>query len=409
MGQQSEYDIFIGSTLDYEKAIQSNKLNVDEKELEELSEKKKSKEVHHKIEDLSLKNLEPIDDETLHILKRTRTLHPYETVYMQQKLDFYDDFYNEKNIPEEVQEARKLRRIYRDYGDYLNAVSTRNRYIDYLVDIYGGEDMFIRKMDMNMVKDWIPPYPILSKKCPDYDMFLSGKIPTEKIGGEDPDAAKRVLEEMYQDLLDEGLEPIHEYGVEDSIGDIKHYQELVNTEVGKYRDNRIESVTSTDLNTLRNVFHSWYQKDEGDVSRELFYNSPEKIRERYMNQSQLNDFGLLSSYLSGEVEDEEDFDEYSPNDMVYDDELRKPIPYKEWLKREDIRLFSNNGWNKARLMHCQNVGSIMEQLTRKKRPSKKRRRVTEQAKLDIPMSGYEEAVLCSLMSEEGGVYDAGDQ
>lgn len=367
------YDIFIGSNKEYERAVRKKSINVNPDDVNESNgtdtDGAVKKEV--KIDDLSRANLTKLDDETLKILRRTRTVSNYETVYMQHKLDFYDSYYNRTDLPEELKAVKRLRRIYRSYRDFLRAISIRDQYIDYLVNKYGGESEFARKMDMGMVRDWIPVVPKLSKKCPDYNLYLSGMMPMDEQELSE-DEIKQVQEELTKvaDNLDIELR----YDVETSIGDIKAYAKMVEEADRQFTGGRsnVSTVSSGDLTSLQNIFKSWYKPDnESNHSKELFYNAPENIRKRFLVEKEYNAPGLLTRIMNGEYVKEPERD---PNEMVFDQELGRAIPYKEWLIREDARLFERAGWSKAKLLNYRNVGSKLEQIARKGRPNRKRLR-----------------------------------
>ena len=67
-------------------------------------------------------NMEPISDEDIKLLKQVRTKHDPYTVYMQNDVEFYDDFYFDTGEVDQehqwvISEARQIRRICREYSE----------------------------------------------------------------------------------------------------------------------------------------------------------------------------------------------------------------------------------------------------------------------------------------------------
>ena len=376
METANELDLFIGSKSSYEKLKREKNITVDddddESDVEEVKKPKRNKSI------LSKETLKPLNEDTMTILRRTRTVNDYNTVYMQSSLEFYDEFYNEENMSDELKAARQIRRVYKIYPDYLKAIQIRNRYIDSLIDKYGGEDEFNQKMSFGMIKDWIPREPILSKQCEDYDLYLSGMIinDCETLSEEAVEELMNSIEEYSKDIEIE-----ESYDIEVNSGVIDEYER----EFEGYGFTRSNTVTVNDLAELNKVFKSWYKPDgKTESGLELFKNAPENIRKRFYNYCSFNNPGLLARVLDGE-----DIEEELPdmNELVYDEVTHRNITRKEYMKRETIRLLGKSGWDENRLLAYSNVGSKLSRLNRKKKVGKKRKR---------PASEYDDDTLDSI-------------
>ena len=368
MADTTDLDLFIGSKRSYEEFKKDKNIRVDEPEENESDGKPEKREVSTATE-LSKDTLTKIDDDTMVILKRTRCAHPYDEVYMQSSLEFYDDYYNDTEMSPELKAARQIRRTYKRYVDYLNALQVRSDYIDTIIDKHGGDDNFYRKLNMGMIKDWIPPMPILSKRSDDYELYLSGIIPvsSEML----PDGTVNdVLEAMNEDLSDVELDK--SFDVETRIGVINNYEEFVDSMYESYGFNRRGgTVTVSDLEELNNIFKSWYKNDDKTETREMFKNAPENIRKRFLNYCSYTEPGLLARIANGgEIEEELP----DMKELVHDPKTGKSMTRQELWEREQIRLLAKNGWSESRLLNYSNVGSTLERMSRKKKPSKKRKR-----------------------------------
>lgn len=363
----NDLDLVIGTKKSYEAYKRENNIEVDEPEDEE---EKPVKKKESKVAVLSKSTLKEVDDDMMTILKRTRCVHDYSEVFMQSSLDFYDEFYNDTSISDEMKAVRQIRHVYKNYSDYLTAVEIRNNYIDTLIEKYGGEVEFQRKLSMGLVRDYIPSMPILSKKSDDYEMYLTGMIPSETVTQPEGTTLK-VLKSMQEDVSDLPLEK--DFGVETAIGVIKDYNEFTESAYGNYGfDRKGSTVSLSDLDELNRVFKSWYKHDGGDTGKpELFKNAPENIKKRFWNQCAFNEPGLLARVNSGEEIKEPLPD---PNEMVRDSVTGKSMTRKELWQRQSIRLLAENGWSETRLLNYANVGSSLERMARKKKASKKRRK-----------------------------------
>ena len=366
----TELDLFVGSKRSYESYKRENKIKDDESSKEDELITKPKKE-NSKVAVLSKSTLKEISDDMLSILKRTRCAHDYEEVYMQSSLDFYDEFYNDTSISDEMKAVRQIRHVYKNYTDYLTAVEIRNQYIDSLIEKYGGEVAFQKKLSMGLVRDWIPKMPVMSKRSDEYEMYLTGMVPTV-IKTQPEGTTLEILNSMQEDVEDLELEK--DFGVVSEIGVIKDYNEYtesVYNDILGY-DRRGSSVSISDLDELNRVFQSWYKTDGGVPGKhELFKNAPENIKKRFYEYCSFNEPGLLSKISRGEDIKETLPD---PNEMVRDAVSGKSMTRQELLERENIRLLAKNGWSESRLLNYSNVGSSLERMSRKRKASKKRRK-----------------------------------
>lgn len=366
-------DLFIGSSSGYQKfKKQHNVEEVDEPTPEEEPEKQK---ITPKIV-ISKATLKELDEEHMTILRRTRCAHDYGEVYMQSSLEFYDQYYNDTEASPELKAARQIRRIYTSYTDYLNAIETRNAYLDTLIEKY-GEDKFMNKLAMGLVREWIPPIPTLSKRSPDYEMYLSGVIPIEtEVLPEG--TTKEVLEAMQEEVKD--VELVQTSSVETSIGMIRMIDEIIDEEYNGGYNKYQKGNSITNLDDLNRVFRSWYKPDVSDTNRVMFKNAPENIKKRYEESLGYAEPGLLTRIMNGE-EDGEVIP--NPNEMVHDPVTGRSMTRKEYDTRCTIRMLARSGWSESRLLAYFNVGSTLGKQKRKRKASKKRRRDTNETGGDI--------------------------
>ena len=377
MSDVADLDLFIGSKSSYEK-IKREKNIVEENNEPEESHEQKQKPTGN-VAVLSKETLKDIDDEMVTILKRTRTVHDYSTVYMQSSIEFYDEYYNNTEMSDELKAARSIRRVYKVYADYLKAVEVRNNYIDSLIDKYGGENEFQRKMSLGMIKDWIPKMPVLSKRCPEYEMYLTGMVPlkSEIL----PDGTlEHFIETMNEDMKDIDVEQIS--SIETNIGLINQYNDYIDSIYSDYgiSNKHSNTVTISDLDNLNKIFASWYKPETGKTETELFKNAPENIRKRFDEECAFNEPGLLTKIRNGEEIEEPEID---MNEMVHDSATGRNMTRGELMKRQTIRLLAECGWSESRLLNYANVGSKLERMSRKKKANKKRRRASTEVMDDF--------------------------
>lgn len=308
---------------------------------------------------LSKDTLKPLDEDTLRMLRRTRCANNYNDVYMQSSLEFYDRYYNEVNASPELKAARQIRRMYRYYGDYLKALEIRTAYIDTLVDKY-GEDDFMKKLQLGLLQDWIPPMPILSKSAEDYDLYKAGLNPLDVCETLPEDAILEIVGQLQRDF--EGVEIDDTCGVETSIGVIKEYGET--EEASEKRTN------ISNLEDLSREFKSWYKAEAKSTGgRVMFKNAPENIRKRFEEERPYMFPGLLSKLCDGgEIEEPT----INMNEAVRDEVTGKTMTRGELMKRETIRLLGEAGWSDVKLLKYQEIGSILQRTARKRRARKKR-------------------------------------
>jgi len=359
----NDLDLFFGTKSSYEDF--KKKHHIEDKDEKELPEEKEQEEVHAGPKfKLSLDNLRKINEDEMTILRRTRCAHDYDEVFMQSSLEFYDVYYNNNGeISQELREARTIKRSYRNYEEYLEAIHRRNRYFDYLVEKY-GEERFIERIQMGMIKEWIPPVPVLSRAAEDYDMYLSGTIPT-KTEVQPDGAAEEWLRIMKEEMADVEIEK--SYTVEDSIGTAKQVKEKLDEE---YSGGSFHSSIGS-LDELNKVFHSWYKPGgEMDQSHEIFKNSPENIRKRFEEERPYSEPGLLTKMVNHEEIPEKPI---NMNEMVKDEKTGRPMTRKEHEQRLLIRFLAENGWSESRLLNYANVGSSLEKAQRKRKARRIRR------------------------------------
>ena len=365
MSATDELDLFIGSKSSYEKHKRQNNIVVEEDD----EPVKPQPQQQRNTSVLSKETLKPIDDEMMQILKRTRTVHDYSVVYMQSSMEFYDTYYNNEEASEELKAARQIKRVYKVYADYIKGIQARNAYIDTLIEKYGGEEEFQRRYSMGMVQEWIPKLPILSKKCPEYELYLSGHIPTEC----EPlpeGSLEETLEAMAEML--EGVELETDFGIETRLGLINQYNELMESEYARWGvPSHYDSVSVSDLEELNRVFNSWYKPETGKTEMILFKNAPENIKKRFNEQSAFDKPGLLTRVSNGEPLDEDVID---MNEMVHDEKTGRNMTRKELMNREMIRLMAKGGWSESRLLNYTSTSSRLVNKKRKTRVSKKKKR-----------------------------------
>lgn len=357
MPDSSEWDgvVFAGTKQSQREFNRAHHIDETPEEAKKVSDDKtvKPKTV------LSKDTLKELDEESLRILKRTRCANDYLSVYMQSSLDFYDRYYNETNVSPELKAARQIRRMYRSYDDYLVALNIRTAYLDSLVDKY-GEDEFLKKLQMGILQDWIPPMPLLSKNAEDYDLFKAGLSPMAVCETLPDEAIDHLVEKMQEDF--EGTEIDDMGGTETSFGMIR---EIVNMEESTDRQ-----VNVSDLEELAREFKSWYKADaKAETGKEMFKNAPENIMKRFLEQRPYMHPGLLDKIMCGEIIEDELI---NLNESVRDEKLGRTMSRGELMRRETIRVLADAGWSESRLLKYQEVGSSLARTARKRKPRRKR-------------------------------------
>lgn len=339
--------IFIGFVEDYEK--------YQEAKGAEASGASEDKEIRK----IAYDNMDPISDDDLKLLQRTITRHDHATVYMQPRMDFYDDYYHDDPDSYEslLSEVKKIRRIYVNYQDFLNALDLRDQYLNSLVDKYGGEGLFEVYYKSGLVTDWIPPEPQLSKRSRDYDRYMNGDL--WLVDGEyNYDQIRDMLEEQIKDLgID--IDSIDVRGdVVTSPIILKHLNYNSQVTTSCRNTNNINGVSVSDLNALQAMFRQWYHEetnptDNGKDDSEWFSNTPEAIRARYYTKPLV--------YMDRKFGDPEPDYELDPNEMIMDEELNRPMTRAEHDQRKFVRMLRDAGWGELRMMRYLGVGSKYEQ------------------------------------------------
>lgn len=375
-----DLDFFMGTEEEYQQLLKEQRkaLSIDEGEEQQDETDEKPKE-QVPIQVLSKYNMEELDDDTFRILRRTNALYDYTEVFMQSSMDFYDDLYNETEVSEELKAARNIKRVYKVYEDYLKAVEVRNAYIDSLVEKYGGEDEFQRLHSMMLIKDWIPKMPILSRKCPDYDLYRANKLPRNFLTFANSDV-NETMQAMIEACKDSEVSIT--CGVEDNIARTWYYErycELGNENLipKKYMN---EPVTIKDLNDLSKTFNSWYENDDDDNKDEdsiIFSLAPENIRKRFEEQRYFNHPGLLARYANGEF-DYEIEPQPDLNEMVYDDVSGRTMTRGQLDFETTLRVLEGMGYDKVKFRRYYEQDPL-EELTRprgRRRPNNGKRPAT---------------------------------
>lgn len=330
-------------------------------------------------------NMEPISDEDIKLLKQVRTKHDPYTVYMQNNVDFYDEFYfNDGEVDKEhewvISEARQIRRICRDYSEYLYSCYVRDQYFEYLKEKYG--DMFDIYWSNGLIKDWVPPVPIfVNSSNEDIESVLNGIL---EINDFDDEALIEYMEKYTdQDVIDNmGIR----CEVETRRNVLMHMGEARDTcgirTIGG-TNSKIGSVSVNDLDELQTMFRGWYQEehetDEEDTRTKFFKDTPSAIIEDYYSDDPLDSNGEFEEALEKGYFEASDDDEYNPNEMVIDSTSRIPMTRAEQRKRKFIRILEKGGWNPVQLMKNMNVGSsyeirMLEEKARNHKLSKKKAR-----------------------------------
>ena len=85
---------------------------------------------------------------------------------------YVNDFNDEYHEPERevnwiskdtISNLKQIKRRYRDFGEYCDAMTLINRYLDDLVDRYGGKKRFKLLLQLEMVKEYLPILPVLRR------------------------------------------------------------------------------------------------------------------------------------------------------------------------------------------------------------------------------------------------------
>lgn len=330
-------------------------------------------------------DMEPISDEDLLILQQTRNRHDPYTVYMQSDVSFYDSFYNrteEDNTidPDLLKEVKNIKRVYKNYPAYSAAMFYREKYMNALVEKYGGETLYNFYSDIGMIRDWIPPIPIYSKTSSDYKFYQNGYYVAETINDWDDDkiidAVNTMAEEEFGE--DSEIEFVSEVETDPVVLSHSGLSDDNGNNAITYRgtpNNSIGTISANDIEGLQQMIRSWWHEDEvkkeaaAENNPEMFRLSPDKIKEQYYNESFIDLRGLTEAFESGRYEEKDDFD---PDKMVIDPATNRPMTAGELQTRQLIRHLAKNGWNEMGLLRRLGVGSNYEMrlLEQKKRNRK---------------------------------------
>lgn len=328
-------------------------------------------------------NMEPISDDDIKLLKQVRTKHDPYTVYMQNDVEFYDDFYFDTGEVDQehqwvISEARQIRRICREYSEYLYANYVRDQYFEYLKEKYG--DMFDIYYSNGLISDWMPPVPIfVNSSMEDIESVLNGVL---EINDFDDDALIEYIGKYTdQDVID-NMKVIG--GVETRRNVILHAGDS-NSDFGGVRtvggvNSKIGSVNVNDLDELQTMFRGWYQEEKEELEEvnknQFFKDTPSAIIKEYYSRDALDSEGEFEDALNKGYFDADD-DDYNPNEMIIDSSSKIPMTRAEQRKRKFIRTLEKQGWNPVQLMKQMNVGSsyeirLLEEKNRRKKLSKKK-------------------------------------
>lgn len=354
--------------------------------VEDYEEYKKTSKVENVIGDtgnqISDDDIPELSEEDAMIIRQTIVHNDPSIVYMQSDVSFYDNYYNQDievtdDADEEfMDEVKAIRRIYKDYKKYLYAVSLREDYLDMLVEKYGGEDMFILRLQSGSIKDWIPPKPIFSTNSPDYKLFLEGKIATIN------DWDDERIEEIMNELIESSNISPDDIGIKGDVITSPLLLDESNKEKPSTfysnRSNSFDGVTTNDLEELQGIMKSWITQEEkieaGTYSQDFFSAVEDKIRKDYFTSPIVNGGGLAKAMNDGTIEEEET----DWNEMVIDPKSNRPMTRGELHRREFIRSLDKlGGWDEWKLMKHMRVGSgfelkLMEQQRRTRRNARKK-------------------------------------
>ena len=385
---------FIGYTDDKEKFNQET----DEKSAVIIGEGNSTK--------LSYDDIGVISDEMLDLLQRTRNRHDPYTVYMQSNPDFYDQTYNrsEDEIKDLnlLNDAKQILRVYKRYSKYAHAVETRNKYMEMLIDKYGGEDRFQLYLNTGLVTDWIPPVPIFSKAAPphEYELYMNNGMVIHTSEWDDD----KLLELANQMAEERGVN-YESLGITGGISTRYYIQKIYDPDENRdapitysrsNNNTKFDGVSIDDIEALRQKFTNWYKADvkpeltKSNSKREYFKDSPNAIRERYYTGAITDiDNETILALLNGQeiAGDDEDY-----NAMVTDPITHRPMTVGELKKREFIRFMKDSGWSELRLMNLMNVGSQSERAMLERRRKGKKRAKKKAMSLAESVMGMNEPI-----------------
>lgn len=365
----------------------------DYKEYKETKEKETTVGTGNKIASVDMPDISQAD---LDIITRSRKRHDCFTVYMQSDMSFYDDYYNSDETTDEfvtkelLNKAKSIKRLYKNFPDYNNAMKIRDKYIDALIDKYGGSDMFTLRLRAGGIKDWIPPVPIYSKNSSDYKYYLEGKfeIPSEwddEFLIETMNSYMEQFESTHNlDEIEASVkvmtEPrlIYDLKFVNVDGDNRRSDIQRDT---RFQENTINGLSPYDTEEMMEAVRSMIAPETVKVEEpsinqnEYFRLTKDSIEEDYYLSTPISTNDLQPSLEQGYYEEpEEDL-----NEMMVDPDSHKPMTKKEYQSRILIRELSRNSdWNELRLMYTFGIGSNYE-WKRMRQKEKRRRRIRKKA------------------------------
>ena len=364
----------------------------DYKEYKETQEKETTVGTGNKIASADMPD---ISEEDLNIIKRSRKRHDCFTVYMQSDMSFYDEYYNMEETTDEfitedlLNKVKSIKRIYKNFLAYNTAMKIRDKYIDALIDKYGGLDMFNLQLRAGGVTDWIPPVPMYSKNSPDYKYYLEGKfeVPAEWDDEFLIEAMNHYMEKFAEihdvDKIEASVQVMTDPRL---IYDLKYVKDDNATRAAirrnqMYQTNTINGLSPCDTEGMMDFVRSMIdpslsKPEEKTTSQKQFFRlTKENIEEDYYLTTPISTDDLVSSIKQGYYEEpEEDL-----NEMMVDPESHKPMTKKEYQSRALIReLSKTSGWNELRLMYTFGIGNSYE-WKRMKQKEKRHRKARKKA------------------------------
>lgn len=364
----------------------------DYKEYKEVKEKETTVGTGNKIASVDMPDISQAD---LDIIMKSKKRHDCFTVYMQSDMSFYDDYYNMEEHTDEfitkelMNKAKGIKRIYKNFMAYNEALKIRNKYIDALIDKYGGPDMFNLRLRAGGVTDWIPPRPIYSKNSPDYKYYLEGKFESSSEWNDEflINAMTKYMDQFAASHnLDEIEASVKVLTDPRLIYDLK-YVDTDNTKRAgirrdvRFQENTINGMSPYDTEGMMDVVRSMIApetvkvEDNSVNKNEFFRLTKERIEEDFYLTAPISTNDLKTSMDQGYYEEpEEDL-----NEMIVDPESHKPMTKREYQSRVLIReLSKTSGWNELRLMYAFGIGNSYE-WKRLKQKERRRRNARKKA------------------------------
>lgn len=332
---------------------------------------------------LTYNDIKGVPLQIMNDLKNVYIKNDFSTVYMMPDIHTYDEFYHReynKEADELLVEARNIKKIYKDYTKYLNACYIYDKYIDTLIEKYGGIDRFNMSLASDCVTDWIPRKPIFSKNSPDYELSLLGIIDTQTEDNFDEEVVATILGAMMDEF---GIDPSELETRGDVLTD-RYFINSINDQDSTNSSSVSGSVNISDLNQLQRIFSSWFtdEKKQTRENIEMFSKTEKGIREAYFKQAAIDLKGQLNKIMNGIDITEEEFD---PNEMVTDPVSNRPMTRADLEARKAIRLLQEDGWNEVKLMQRFGTASKYELslLQRKSKNKKRNKRASSSLAADI--------------------------